>query len=319
MAGVAVSARSRAAPAGGGRSDRGLALIVAMLVAALAAAVAISVATAQSQWSAEVAHRRDQVQAQSIALAGIQWARQILDADARAGSIDDLDEPWALPLPATPVERGVVEGRIIDAQGLFNVNNLVSAMHSTFERQRFERLFTTLHVPSATLASIVDWIDADGIPEPNGAEDAWYLADAEPSLPPNAPATRADELANVRGMTPTMMNAILRDVTSLPVDTPLNVNTASAELLAASIDNADAAQIASLVASRAAHPFASIADFRARLPVGASIGDEAMYSVNSRYFLVTVRATQGETRAVALALIERNNGAWPAVVWQTIE
>src|SRR6185312_8741089 len=50
-------------------SQHGLALIIAMLVAALAAAVAISVATAQAQWSAQVSHRRDHVQAQSIALA----------------------------------------------------------------------------------------------------------------------------------------------------------------------------------------------------------------------------------------------------------
>jgi len=96
-----------------------------MLVAALAAAVAISLASAQSQWSAQVAQRRDQVQAQSIALAGIQWTRQILDA-ARAAPFNHLGEPWAMPLPATPVENGSVEGRIVDAQGMLSVNNLAS-------------------------------------------------------------------------------------------------------------------------------------------------------------------------------------------------
>jgi general secretion pathway protein K len=88
--------------------ERGLALIVAMLVAALAAAVAISLATAQAQWTAQVAQRRDQVQAQSIALAGIQWTRQILDA-TRSAPFNHLGEAWALPLPATPVENGSVE------------------------------------------------------------------------------------------------------------------------------------------------------------------------------------------------------------------
>ena len=87
-------------------SERGLALIIAMLVAALAAAVAISVATAQAQWSAHVSHRRDRVQAESIVLAGIQWARQVLDVDERATAYDHLVEPWALPLPPTPVENG---------------------------------------------------------------------------------------------------------------------------------------------------------------------------------------------------------------------
>src|SRR5882672_637655 len=107
--------------------EQGLALVIAMLVAALAAAVAMSLATGQTQWSAQVSHRRDQVQAQSIALAGVQWARQVLDQDARTTPTDHLGEPWAFPLPATPVENGFVEGRIVDAQGFLNINDLASA------------------------------------------------------------------------------------------------------------------------------------------------------------------------------------------------
>ena len=295
-----------------------MALIVAMLIAALAAVVAVSLAAAQSQWSAQVSHRRDQVQAQSIALAGIQWAREILDADQRAGPLDHLGEPWALPLPATPVENGIVEGRIVDAQGLFNVNNLASASRASAERRRFERLFATLGIAQATLASIVDWVDADNVAQEGGAEDAWYLAQADPSLAANRPAMRIQELSYVRGMTQPALTSLLRFVTSLPRDTPLNVNTAPVELLAASIANIEPAQVAALIAGRVQRPFTSIADFRERLPPGSSIGDDSMYSVASNYFLVTVRARQGETVARARALIERN-GTWPSIVWQTIE
>jgi general secretion pathway protein K len=297
--------------------ESGLALIVAMLIAALAAAVAVSVATAQSQWSAQVEHRRDQVQAQSIAIAGVQWARQVLAA--HAGPVDHLGEPWAFPLPATPVENGVVEGRIIDAQSLFNINNLASTTHAAFERQRFARLFATLGIPQTTLASMIDWVDGDNVPQPGGAEDAWYLGQADASLAANAPATRIEELALVRGMTPPAMGALVRFITSLPPDTPLNVNTAPPELLAASIANLDGPELASLVAGRAQRPFASVPDFRERLPSVASPGDEAMYSVGSRYFIVSVRAQQGETVAQARALIERMDNAAPTIVWQTIE
>lgn len=316
---VASSHPGRPVPGVARSCELGLALIVAMLIAALAAAVAVSVATAQSQWSAQVAHRRDQVQAQSIALAGIQWARQILDADARAGPIDHLGEPWALPLPAMPVENGEVEGRIVDAQGMLNVNNLASATHAASERRRFARLFAALGIPDATLASMIDWVDADDLPQPGGAEDAWYLRQADASLAANAPATRIEEVALVRGMTLPAMTGVVRFVTSLPIDTPLNVNTAPAEVLGASLDNLDPPALATLIKGRTEHPFTSIADFRARLPAGVSIGDESMYAVGSRYFLVTVRARQGETVARARALIARGGGAWPAVVWQTVE
>ena len=299
--------------------QRGLALIIAMLVAALAAAVAISVATAQAQWSALVEHRRDQVQAQSIALAGIEWSRQILDADARATAIDHLGEPWALPLPATPVENGSVEGRIVDAQSLFNVNNLASGPHGAFEHRRFERLFDALRVQRSTLAAIGDWVDADDVAAADGAEDAWYRTAPQPGLAANMPATRIQELGAVRGMTAETLATLARYVAALPVDTPLNVNTASAELLAASLAIPDPGQLAALVASRAQQSFASVAAFRERLPSGVALGDEAMYAVASRFFLVTVRARQGDTIAQARALIERGGNAWPRIVWQTIE
>jgi len=301
------------------RSERGLALIIAMLVAALAATVAISLASAQAQWSSQVAQRRDRVQAQSVALAGVQWARQILDADDRATSIDHLGEPWALPLPATPVENGSVEGRIVDAQSLLNANNLADAANQAVERKRFERLFDALRLSPALLAAIVDWVDADDVPEPGGAEDAWYRSAAQPALAPNMPALRAQELAGVRGMTASTLQSLTRYVTTLPGYTPLNVNTASAEVLAASISNIEPGAFAALIASRAAQPFASAADFRERLPTGASIGAEASYTVKSKYFLVFVRARQGDTLAQAHALIERGGGAWPRIVWQTLE
>ncbi|MGE5170260.1 MAG: type II secretion system minor pseudopilin GspK [Rudaea sp.] len=310
--------RSRAAgrtPA----SQRGLALLVAMLVAALAAAVAVSVATAQSQWAAQVAHRRDQVQAQSIAQAGVAWAREILDADRNLGPVDYLGEPWALPLPAMPVGNGVVEGRIVDAQGLLNVNNLASAKHATAERRRFARLFAGLGIPEATLASVIDWVDADDVAQPGGAEDAFYLREADRSQAASGPATRIEELALVRGMTPAALARLTRFATALPPDTATNVNTAPPEVLAAIIDNLDPGELATLVASRAQHAFGSIADFRARLPAHASIGDEAMYTVGSRYFLVEVRARQGETRARARALIDRSPRSAATIVWQTIE
>ena len=298
-------------------SERGLALVIAMLVAALAAAVAISVATAQAQWSAQVSHRRDRVQAESIVLAGVQWARQVLDEDDRTTAYDHPGEPWALPLPPTPVENGSVEGRIVDAQSLLNVNNLAGA-RATAERARFERLFASVRIAPSLVPAIVDWVDADDVPQTDGAEDAWYRSAAQPSLAANTAAVRVHELALVRGMTNATLASLQRYVTALPVDTPINVNTAPPEVLAASIANVETGALAALLASRTQRPFASIAEFRERLPSNASIGDESLYTVKSRYFLVYVRARQGDISAEARALIERGGG-WPRIVWQTVE
>ena len=117
-----------------GIARRGAALILAMLVAALAATVAVALAAEQQRWFADVGNRRDQVQAQSLALAGVQWARQIINEDARGGPLDHLGETWAYPLPATPIENGSIEGRIEDAQGRLNLNNLALAGRAGHDR-----------------------------------------------------------------------------------------------------------------------------------------------------------------------------------------
>ena len=120
----------------------GVAIILAMLLSALAAAVAVTVFADQRRWAESVLHRRDQVQAQAVALAGIQWARQILHDDARRGAIDHLGEPWAVPLPAIPLENGSIRGAIVDAQSRLNVNALgATGATAGVERVRLQRLF----------------------------------------------------------------------------------------------------------------------------------------------------------------------------------
>ena len=55
---------------------RGAAIVLAMLIAALAAAVAATVFADQQRWLRTVEHRRDQVQAQALAMAGVLWTRR---------------------------------------------------------------------------------------------------------------------------------------------------------------------------------------------------------------------------------------------------
>jgi len=299
---------------------RGAALILAMLIAALAATVAVTLAAGQQQWLAGVALRSEQVQAQALAQAGVQWARQIMFEDVALGPVDHLGEPWALTLPATPIENGSIQGRIVDAQGLLNLNDLGhDTAAGTLARARFTRLFARLGVPASALDVIADWVDADGAARPGGAEDAWYRAQPSASLAANAPIVRVAELAALRNFTPQAADALAPFVAALPPETKLNVNTAPPEVLAAAIAGLDAAGVARLVALRREQPFVNISDLRGRLPAGATLDNEAAFSTGSDYFLVTVVARQGPSLAQARALLKRGTGSWPQVVWQTLE
>ena len=299
---------------------RGAAIVLAMLIAALAAAVAATVFADQQRWIRTVEHRRDQVQAQALAMAGVQWTRQILDDDARRSEIDHLGEPWALTLPPIPLEDGEVRGAIVDAQGRLNINALGTADASAEqERVRLTRLFAQRGIPPAALAAMSDWIDTDSVVRESGGEDAFYLAQPVPRLAANAPVLRVAELGLAKGVTPRALAAVLPFLSALPAGTPVNVNTAPREVLAAILGNIGGESLEALVADRARKPFTTIAEFRSRLPDGASLASDAALSVKSNYFYVTIEARQGATLSHARALVRRGGGGKPEIVWQVVE
>ncbi len=299
---------------------RGAALVIAMLLAALVAAVTVALATGQERWRATVEHRRDQVQAEALAQAGVQWARTVLDDDGKGTPYDHLGEPWALPLPPTPVGNGTIEGRIADAQGFLNLDNLAAgASVAAVERARLTALFTAAGVPTSLLDAIADAVDADDVARDAGAEDAFYAHATPPMLTPDAPALRVAEFATVRGMTARSLAAITPFVTALPPPTTLNVNTAPSEVLMAALPGLDGDAATALIAGRARKPFTTVAEFRARLPQSVSMIDERTLGVSSSYFLVTVDARQGETLVHARALLHRDLATPTGIVWQVIE
>src|SRR5437867_1236850 len=105
------------------RTTDGAALVIAMLIAALAAAIVAGLLWQQQLWLRQHTLTADQAQARTLALAGVNWARAILQDDARSSSTDHLGEFWAIRLPTTPLENGEIAGYISDQQALLNVNN----------------------------------------------------------------------------------------------------------------------------------------------------------------------------------------------------
>ncbi|MDQ2962593.1 MAG: type II secretion system minor pseudopilin GspK [Pseudomonadota bacterium] len=296
---------------------------MAMLLAALAATIATTLLWQQQRWAGEYERRRDQVQAQALAMAGVQWARQIVFENAPPSTVH-LGQPWAFRLPSTPIENGAIGGYITDAQSRLDVNNLAAGGESSRRtRVALQRLFGELGIPASLLNAISDWVDADDqTTDGGGAEDAYYLAQqSAPGVAANAPIRRVAELLSVRGTDPALVTRLRPFVDALDAPTAINVNTASAEVLIAAIGGLDTAQAAALVASRTQAPFGSIADFRSRLPRLDLNVDETILAVRSDWFVVTIEARQGDTVARARALFKRSAAAteWPAVVWQTIE
>jgi general secretion pathway protein K len=301
---------------------RGAALIVAMLLAAIAASVVAGLLWQQQLWLRQHDYQGDQAQALSLARSGIDWARLILQEDARSSQIDHFGEQWAIRLPATPLDNGEIGGSLTDQQGLFNLNSLVANGEAQPDAlARYRRLLALLDLSPALAAALADWIDADGVPLPDGGvEDEYYGRLEPPRRAPNRPLVTLDELPLVAGYTPDVLARLTPFVTALPPGTgiAINVNTAPPEVLAATIDRLSLADANRLAAGRIGAPFQSIAEFRSRLPQGFVI-NELFLRVTSDSFVARVAVRQNEVRATALALLVRHGTDWPRVVWQMIE
>lgn len=298
--------------------QRGVAIVLAMGVVALAAMAATAMMVTQSTWTRASELTAEHVQAQGLIQAGVDWSRAVLAADRRFNNVDHLGEPWALRLPPMPVENGELSGHIEDQQGLFNLNNLVkNGKVNPAQLAQFQRLLSILGLPATLAGALVDWIDADSDPQPQGgAEDETYLALQPPYLTANRPLTDVAELALVRGFDVGVRARLRPFVTALPHFTAVNANTASPEVLAAVIGGLGLDGARNLVAQREHAFFRSYDEFFVQLPPGFLVPTENI-SVNSGYFLATLRVTIGGAQARGEALLARGEtGGWPDVVWR---
>lgn len=298
-------------------AQRGVAVVLAMSVVALATMAATAIIIPQSIWMRQNQLTNEHAQAQVMVQAGVDWVRAVLSDDRRLSNVDHLGEAWALRMPLMPIEKGVLAGHIDDQQGMFNLNNLVQdGKSSATYSARFKRLLALLSLPETLADALVDWMDADNTSQlQGGAEDEYYLGLNPPYLASNRPLTDVTELALVRGFNSAVRARLRPYVTALPRFTPINVNTAPPEVLAAVIEGLGINGARTLVEQRQRAYFRDDADFLNRLPQGA-VAEDSDVSISSDYFMATLRVTRGEARAQGVVLLARMDAGWPIIIWR---
>jgi type II secretory pathway component PulK len=140
----------------------------------------------------------ERLQQDQIALAACAQARSILEADDH--NLDCLDEPWfgwheLVQAEAAEKSIGGNEGswqvnwRLIDESAKINVN--IAPADVLLELECLEE---------AAVASIMDWIDEDDVPNPDGAENDYYSGLENVYNCKNAPIDNIEELLLVKGI-----------------------------------------------------------------------------------------------------------------------
>ena len=300
--------------------QRGVALITAILLVAIATMLATKLA-----WDNQISMRRTdtvlvQEQARFFATGAEAVAVDVLRQDDPA--FDHLDEDWAQVIP--PLDIGIdettlgqMQGRITDAQSRFNLNNLVpsqGAEVSERARAQLEKLIETLQLDPGLVDAIIDWIDADTIPLSGGAEDDAYTSLNPPYRAANNYFNSVSELRSVAGMDAESYALLLPHVTALTPGwcggsdfTPINMNTASAEVIASLHEDITISQAETWVEERSQAGWETWNDIP-DWPPGLQALQDNEASLKSSCFEINVLVNIGSTVLSMYSLLDRSTG-----------
>ncbi len=293
---------------------RGVALITALLLTALAGSVAAGLA-----WDNALDVRRTMVllyrdQAIQVAVGSEGWVRSILREDALQTQTDHLDEVWASEIPALPIDsenvQGQIYGQLEDLQGRFNVNNLIDTNGNVDQAyfEQYQRLLDALALDPALAGATVDWLDPDQNETiPDGAEDPLYTGYVPAYRTADRPIYNITELAAVNGMDRISFEILLPHVTALPGRTPVNVNTASVQVLQSLGPNIDLSTAEGLVDVRKDGGFADISGTFA--PLVAPDLAQAGFSESSEFFQLKAVVQIDTVRVSLFTVLHRTSGS----------
>lgn len=296
-------------PANGIQRHRGVALLTVLLVVALATTTAVAMASRQQLDIRRTENTLYQGQALMYLYGVESWSQQFLADDRRDNEIDHNGEDWATRLPPLPVEGGQVQGFLEDLQGRFNLNSLnLSGEPGKLARERFERLLRQLELNPQITSTIQDWLDPDiEVRFPAGAEDDFYLGLDPAYRTANQNMFSPSELLLLKDLDKEIYEKLRPYVTTLPTNTPININTASVEVLLSLADDLSNSEIAGLLKKREDKAYKSVEDFLAEeIFAGKNIPLEGL-SVNSDYFLMQARADIGHVQQTLTSIFVRDN------------
>ena len=298
------------------QDERGVALLLAILVLALLVALILEFDSDARREYREAAAFRDNFKATVLTRAAVQAARAVLQQDhlrdRQTGQMyDATTDLWAFPIQKYQIGDGLMSAQIEDERSKLNLNDLATAADPNTKKTkvlRFKRLFNLLQINPELVDAIVDWVDADDIPEPAGAESIYYQALRPSYRAANAPLQTLREMRLIKGMTPEIVDKLLQYVTVYPQEgeSRININTADVLVLQALDPRISQAMAGEIIQNR---PFKTVQDLD-RVGSFVEIAKElrllSVYDVKSNIFSAQMSLTVNETTKSGTVVLQRD-------------
>lgn len=200
------------------RKDSGVALVLAMLFIVLLTVLVADFAYEMHVDAALVTARNSDIEAYLAAKSGVATAMGVLagdlllgEEDAQANNsstiFDSVDEHWAEPSDLTGMNEAVGAFTITDEYGKINLNALLfdgggGDVEYLPLIEALEYLFILREVEVSPVDAILDWLDEDDSPRPQGYEAPFYESLETPFSCKNGPMDSLEELLLLPGITP---------------------------------------------------------------------------------------------------------------------
>jgi general secretion pathway protein K len=278
------------------KRQRGVAVITALLLTTLAVTIVASLFWQQQVQVRSMENQRLHLQIQWILRGTLDWTKLILQQDGRDNSqYTSLQHVWAVPVANTRIDQYIdrervqgevfdasLSGRIIDANSRFNLTNLAeNGQQKQGPVAAFKKLLTQLRLDPGLATTAAQFVAAGQpsvvAPPANGAAVAVVPVKQMRTI-------ELEDLLDISGFTAETIEALRNYVVVLPDRTNVNVNTASAEVIAAMIPNFSLAEAQALVTQRDRAPWNDKGKFD--LAVGQQRAAGAELDIKSEYFLV---------------------------------
>ncbi len=337
------------------QKNRGAALITVLIIVLIIMSIITNITIKNYRVIRRLSNQKAMEQCYGILFAATDFGRAGLATSAATSTIDSVTDIWAQPIPRTKVIDDIyMSGYIIDEQGKFNINDLVSngQVNQTVLTQ-FTALLTSLNLPIALAPAIASYMAA-----PQYEADIMnQYTNADPRYrPAGKPLVDLAELKLVKGMQPEYEYKLANYITAVPVSITgqlmaesaaanaqestinsnktlppptgpgviqVNVNTASAEVIAAK--SGIPLPVANRIVSvRENTPFKASTDIQNFLASNGIITSQSNSNMNlgtlttsSSYFTIHAAVDKGDYEFKWVELVYRANrsGQWPQILW----
>jgi general secretion pathway protein K len=299
------------------KSQRGVALILTLLITAILVTLIV-----ETNYSTQVDLRiagnlRNDLQASYLAKSGVNIAISYLKYDLQNTETDNLTEDWAKSYPPFPIGEGYVKVFVEDENAKINLNEAVMEDGKIDPKiyDALSILFQRTEVDMGILNSLIDWIDPDDEPQPEGAEDYYYGSLDPPYECKNGPLDTLSELLMIKGVTDEVYGKISRYLT-IYSNGRININTASKEVLVCLDEEIDEAIAEGIIQYREEKPFDTKAELKEVVEDDVYGRIQSIIDVKSNAFSVASTGQVERVEKVVRAVIDREGNQISYRYWR---